>query len=168
MPAENQKILKFINHHRQLKAPYIIYADFEALTTKIEGAELDPAKSNTQKSQHHETCGFGYVVVRCDGHTEAPVVYRGPDAATRFLEHLSREETKIKRTLSNPAPMEMTPKDTTTHETAKDCHVCEKPLNGDSVRDHCHITGKYRGAAHNGCNLKRRLSAVKTHIPEGI
>jgi hypothetical protein len=87
------------------QSTYIIYTDFEALTTKIKGVELDPAKSNTQKTQHHETCGFGYVVVRCDGHTEAPVIYRGPDAATRFLEHLSREETKIKRTLSNPAPM---------------------------------------------------------------
>jgi hypothetical protein len=164
IPEEDQKILKFINHHKQLKAPYIIYAHFEALTTKIEVAELDPAKSNTQKTQNHEPCGFGYVVVRCDG-LEAPVVYRGSDAATRFLEHLSREETKIKRTLSNPAFMEMTPKDTTTHETAQDCDVCEKPLNGDSVRDHCHITGKYRGAAHNACNLKLRLSAVKTHIP---
>jgi hypothetical protein len=63
MPEEYQKILNFINHHKQLKAPYIIYADFEVLTTKIEGAELDPAKSNTRKTQHHETCGFGYV--RC-------------------------------------------------------------------------------------------------------
>jgi hypothetical protein len=61
--------------------------------------------------------------------------------------------------------MEMTPKDTTTHETAQDCHVCEKPQNGDSVRDHCHITGKYRGAAHNASNLKLRLSVVMTHIP---
>jgi hypothetical protein len=54
----------------------------------------------------------------------------------------------------------MTPKDTTTHETAQDCQVCGKPLNGDSVRDHCHITSKYRGAAHTGCNLKLRLSAI--------
>jgi hypothetical protein len=57
--------------------------------------------------------------------------------------------------------MEMTPKDTTTHETAQNCHECEKPLNGDSVRDHCHIMDKNRGAAHN---LKLRLSAAKTHI----
>jgi hypothetical protein len=48
MPEEDQKILKYIKYHKQLKAPYIIYADFEAITTKIEGAELDPAKSNTQ------------------------------------------------------------------------------------------------------------------------
>ncbi|XP_064629257.1 uncharacterized protein LOC135488549 [Lineus longissimus] len=165
MPAEDQKMLRFVNHHKQLKAPYIIYADFEALTTKIEGAEFDPAKSNTQKTQHHETCGFGYVVVRCDGHTEAPVVYRGLDAAKRFLECLGEEEARIKVALSRPAPMEMATDDVTSHQAAQDCHVCGKLLDGDSVRDHCHITGKYRGAAHNACNLKLRLSAKKTHIP---
>jgi len=104
MPTEDQKILRFVNHHKQLKVPYIIYADFEALTAKIEGAELDPTKSNTQKTQHHEACGFGYVVVRCDGHTEAPVIYRGQDAAKRFLECLAEEEAKIKDVLSQPAP----------------------------------------------------------------
>ena len=24
------------------------------------------------------------------------------------------------------------------------CHICEKPLNNDKVKDHCHMTGKYR------------------------
>ena len=27
----------------------------------------------------------------------------------------------------------------------------------DFVKDHCHMTGKYRGAAHNDCNLKLRI-----------
>ena len=34
----------------------------------------------------------------------------------------------------------------------------------DSMKDHCHVTGKYRGAAHNACNLKLRLDP-KTPIP---
>ena len=33
--------------------------------------------------------------------------------------------------------------------------ICKEELNTDKVRDHyCHVTGKFRGAAHNKCHLK--------------
>ena len=32
------------------------------------------------------------------------------------------------------------------------CYICKKDFDNDKVRDHCHFTGKYRGAAHNMCN----------------
>lgn len=35
----------------------------------------------------------------------------------------------------------------------------------NSVRNHCHITGKYRGAAHNQCNFKRKLNPKTVPIP---
>ena len=38
----------------------------------------------------------------------------------------------------------MTKTDKKNFSSATTCQLCEKPLNGDSVRDHCHITGKYR------------------------
>ena len=163
MPPEGK--LTFQNHHKQLPAPYIIYADFEALTTKVEGPELDPTKSNTQRTQHHEACSYCYVKVRCDGKTEAPAEYRGPNAAEHFLRALQAEERGIQKTLANPQAMRMTSTDWESHRTASRCHVCDGLLEGDSVRDHCHITGKYRGAAHNACNLKLRLSPKTTTIP---
>ncbi|KAK3737704.1 hypothetical protein RRG08_023102 [Elysia crispata] len=166
MPQEGKEgKLTFQNHHKQLPAPYIIYADFEALTTKVEGPELDPTKSNTQRTQHHEACSYCYVKVRCDGKTEAPVEYRGRGAAEHFLRALQKEERGIQKALANPKAMKMTSKDWESHRTASRCHVCDGLLEGDSVRDHCHITGKYRGAAHSACNLKLRLSAKTTTIP---
>ena len=40
------------------------------------------------------------------------------------------------------------------------CWICEEKFTNDvknyTVRDHCHFTGRYRGAAHNSCNLKYR------------
>ena len=59
----------------------------------------------------------------------------------------------------------MTRDDWCVHISSTTCHVCAKPLEGDSVRDHCHITGKYRGAAHNACNLKLRLNPKTITIP---
>ena len=67
--------------------------------------------------------------------------------------------------LADPQPMRMISGDQQTHRYARDCHVCGKPLMGDSVCDHCHITGKYRGATHNACNLKLWLSPKTTTIP---
>ena len=37
---------------------------------------------------------------------------------------------------------------------ATHCCFCKKPLGKDKVKDHDHLTGKYRGAAHNSCNLE--------------
>ena len=165
MPEEGKNKISFQNHHKQLPAPFIIYADFEALTTKIEGPALDPLKSNTRKTQEHEACSYCYVVVRSDGKTEPPVEYRGPNAAEHFLRSLKEEEQKIKNVLAHPKAMRMTENDLQAHEATTDCHVCEKPLEGDSVRDHCHITGNYRGAAHNACNLKLRINPKTTAIP---
>ena len=40
------------------------------------------------------------------------------------------------------------------------CWICEKLIDNDDekVRDHCHITGKFRGAAHWSCNINFQLT----------
>ena len=37
------------------------------------------------------------------------------------------------------------------------CAICKGPLTGETVRDHDHLTGKFRGAAHSQCNLQYQL-----------
>ena len=49
------------------------------------------------------------------------------------------------------------------HNKQKICSICKKEFNNNEkknykVRDHCHYTGKYRGAAHNICNLRHKVS----------
>ena len=47
------------------------------------------------------------------------------------------------------------------------CHICgEKCTDKDvRIRDHCHITGKFRGSAHQECNLKLRIKPEDIKIP---
>ena len=33
------------------------------------------------------------------------------------------------------------------------CRFCEKEILSDNFPDLCHLTGKYRGPAHNTCNI---------------
>ena len=44
--------------------------------------------------------------------------------------------------------------------SSNSCWICEKLINNDDkkVRDHCHITGKFRGATHWSCNINLELT----------
>ena len=43
------------------------------------------------------------------------------------------------------------------------CWMCNEEFNDKDVkvRDHCHFTGRYRGAAHNSCNLRYRNLSLR-------
>ena len=55
----------------------------------------------------------------------------------------------------------MTPEEEKSFQQSTICWLCENPFGDTKVRDHDHLTGKYRGAAHNRCNLncKQKLSS---------
>ena len=44
------------------------------------------------------------------------------------------------------------------HKAATSCLMCGESLGKDRVRDHCHLSGKFKGAAHNECNLNYKIS----------
>ena len=78
----------------------------------------------------------------------------GEDAAQKFVEMLEgdiREITSIpyKKMIFGKEERERFDKETK-------CWICNEKfiINDVKVRDHCHFTGRYRGAAHNSCNLK--------------
>ena len=64
-------------------------------------------------------------------------------------------------------PLKMTKDDEDEFQKAKACHICDKAYTDDDirVRDHCHITGKYRGSAHQECNLQLKVDPDKIKIP---
>ena len=157
MPTEGKSHIKFKNYQNQMPVPYVIYADFESIIKpKTEKAGL---KSDI--TSEHEACGFGYQIVRYDGVAESPVIYRGKDVAETFLNHLECEVNKINNIFAHPKPLIMTEQNKTDYENATHCWICEKEIgeskNNPKVRDHCHFTGKYRGAAHKSCNLKLKI-----------
>ena len=48
-------------------------------------------------------------------------------------------------------------KDLKDHNKENTCYICKKDFNNDKVRGHCHFNGKYKGAAHNTCNLRYKV-----------
>ena len=43
------------------------------------------------------------------------------------------------------------------YDNSTHCQICNEELGKDKVRDHCHLSGKFRGAGHDGCNLKYKI-----------
>ena len=45
-------------------------------------------------------------------------------------------------------------------QQSNSCWICKKLIDNDEekVRDHCHVTGKFRGAAHWDCNINFQLT----------
>ena len=54
----------------------------------------------------------------------------------------------------------MTEEEEDLFQKSSNCWICKKLIDNDEdkVRDHCHITGKFRGAAHESCNLNLKLT----------
>ena len=171
MPDKSNNTLKFNNFHKQQPVPFVIYADFEAITEKISGCRPNNNKSFTEAYQKHTDCGFGYKVVCCydDKYTQPLKIYRGEKAVYTFLEYMLDEVKYCKRIIKKEfnKPFNMTKENEEEFQKADECHICNKKYTADDirVRDHCHITGKFRGSAHQECNLQLRLNPDKIKIP---
>ena len=171
MPNKNNKILKFNNFHKQQAVPFVIYADFEAITEKIQGCQPNDKKSFTEAYQKHTDCGYGYKLVCCydDKYTKPLQLYRGQHAVYGFMEAMLQEVEYCKKVMRDffNKPLQMIEDDENDFKKANECHICNKKYTEKDirVRDHCHITGKYRGSAHQDCNLKLKINPEEIKIP---
>ena len=159
MPPPNT-FINFKNFVHSEKAPFAIYADFESVLKPLDNCNPDPNRSYTKKYNKHEAVSFVYYIKSFN-----ESVYKSklrsyirekeedPDTTETFIKWLE-EDVKIIANLGNK-PMDITPEVEKQFKQASNCWICGNLLNSqDRVRDHCHFTGRYRGAAHNRCNLQ--------------
>ena len=152
--------IKFNNFLYSERAPFAVYADFESILKPLDTYETDPNKSYTMKYQEHEPVSFVYYiksfnenVYKSKLRTYIKENPEDPDTVDVFINWLE-EDVKIISELGNEK-MVITKEEEEQFKQASNCWICHKKLNlEDRVRDHCHYTGRYRGAAHNICNLK--------------
>ena len=166
MPEEGSKCKFQGPKISQLMAPVCIHADFEALQPAIEGP--DKKQQNTHKGAQHTPCSYGLQI-------EAPEQlklkqreywYTGPDAHIHFVKKLLQIEWEVRTAINSAdAKVKMSREEKKQHEQATTCFLCGGELGNDKIIEHCHITGKYRGAAHQCCNNKVRKDTQANNIP---
>jgi len=138
----------------------VIYADFESIREKIDTVSPNPNQSFTSKYQKHTPCGFCYYIKSSVGDEHKLEFYRGEDALEEFVKHLEKDCIQLSQVMKKtykPMPLIKEEKKKFRQPQAV-YHICEEKISeGLKVRDHCHLTGKYRGPAHQSFNLNFKL-----------
>ena len=148
-----------------MKVPFIIYADLESLLAKMNTCHNNPEKSSTTKVNKHTPSGYS-LFTQCSFDTTINKLdyYRDENCMKKLCLDLREHATKI----INYGKKEMIPltkKEEKKPNKQKVCYICKKRFSTDDnykkyhkVKDHCHYTGKNRGAVHDICNLRYKIS----------
>ena len=164
MPIKVNNTIKYNHGEKSIKIPFTIYADLECLLEKLSTCQNDPNKSSTTKINKHTPSGYS-IFTNCsfDESKNKISYYRGDDCMKKFCKDLREHSTKIIN-YEKKKMISLTMEEKIHYNKQKVCFICKKAFhNNDNnkkqqkVRDHCHYTGKYRGAAHNICNLRYKI-----------
>ena len=161
MPKDNN-IIKYNQGEKFIKLPFVIYADLECLLEKMSTCINNPNESSTTEINKHTPSGYSIFTNRSFDQTKNKLnYYRGKDCMKKFSKDLSEHATKIinyeKKTM-----IPLTTEEKIHYNEQEICYICKKEFDTrdkklHKVRDHCYYTGKYRGAAHNLCNLRYKI-----------
>ena len=102
-----------------------------------------------KKYQDHVPCSFAYKLVCVDDEFTKPIfAFRGENAAYEFIKAIFKEYQYYKIVTKKQ------------FRSGNTCWICEKLIDheDEKVRDHCHVTSKFRGAAHCSCNINLQLT----------
>ena len=130
-----------------------IIADFEADNEK-DNSKIGNKTANIYK-QNPVLNGY-YIISELEdvlenGYYESPLGY---DNVDWFVKEVIKLEIKMAFYFkSTKKDIIMKQEDEEDYRNNNICRFCEKEILSDKVRDHCHLTGKYRGPAHNTCNI---------------
>ena len=157
MPSPSNNIIKYNSEEKSLELPFIIYADLECLLEKIDTCYNNPELSSTTKINQHVPSGYSiYTNCSFDKANNKLSYYRGDDCMNKFCKDFKDHATKIidfkKKTM-----IPLTKEEEDNYNKENTCYICKNDFNNDKVKDHYHFTGKYRGAAHNTCNLRYKV-----------
>lgn len=103
MPNKGKNIVEFRNYYKQMPVPFVIYADFKAVTKKVQKCQPYGDKSYTDKHQKHKACSYRYKLVCCydDKYTKPVKNYRREDSIKNFMEQMLLEVPYCRKIISS-------------------------------------------------------------------
>ena len=94
-----------------------------------------------------------------DRFTLPSIIFKGKVCINKFITWVLNKQKWAQQIIKQyfSKRLIMTSEDEEIYGNSHICWICKQELNIDKVRDHCHVTGKSRGAAYNKCNINLKL-----------
>ena len=146
-----------------MRVSFIVYADLESFTPQLSTRQPNPEKSYTKQYQEHIPDEFCYHINCFDDtlYSQQQVTFvkefNDDDVAHIYIDTLEKNIKEIYKMFKFPKKMIMTKHDQMVYDNSTLCHICKEELGEERVRDHCQVSGKFRGAAHEVSNLKYKV-----------
>jgi len=157
----SDKKICFKAFNKKFPMEYIIFWDTEACMNHDVHCENCKKKCTCGKKtldlNKQEPISYSLLVLDKEQNILHKNTYTGLDCMEKFVDEILKIRNQLMIRLDTINPMVITLEQQKEFEEAKICWLCENVLNEDKVRDHDHVTGRYIGAAHNGCNLNRQV-----------
>ena len=158
--------LKFEDYHMKVSIPIRVYADFEC---------INQTTQNPKVLYKQIPIAVGFYIISPFGNNYSS--YFGESCVTWIVNEMLTLENIASNYFETNLELQITPEEHQSFQQSKVCWLCEQalpenPLGEDEatleathkVRDHDHLTGKYRGAAHNNCNFNCKISQVRLFL----
>ena len=110
--------------------------------------------------EEHYPNSIGAKLVCIDNRFTLPsIIFKGKYCVNKFIRWVLDKQNRTQQITKKHfnKRLIMTNEDEEIYNNSQICWICKEKLNTDKVKDHFHVTGKLRGAAHNRCNLKLRI-----------
>ena len=151
--TSNKSHIHWEKHFHNNPLYFRIYADFEADNEKdnsiVGNKTTNICKQNPVLNGYHIVSELEDVLE--SDYYKSPLGYNNVDW---FVDEVIRLENKMVFCFKNTnKDIIMTQEDEEDYKNHNICGFCEKEILSDKVRDHCHLTGQYRGSAHSKCNI---------------
>ena len=151
--TSNESHIYWKKHFHKNPSYFRIYADFEADNEKdnsiIGNKTTNIYKQNPVLNGYHIVSELEDVLK--NDYCKSPLGYHNIDW---FVDEVIKLENKMAFYFKNTKKdIIMTEEDEEKYRNNNVCRFCEKEILTDKVRDHCHLTGKYRGPAQNICDI---------------
>jgi uncharacterized C2H2 Zn-finger protein len=157
MPVPGKDEMCWRKLSARASVPFVVYADLEAITAKVQGCTPDPANSFTQNLEKQVPCGACAVLVDSEGVMIDEFLHRGEDCIKELFVNLRTWAKRVYWKKRKFPVYKKKASDNNILESATRCWICEEKLEDNRVFEHDHVTGTLRGIAHKECN-----SALKT------